>query len=194
MVSAFRVPAHYKGQSCSGTTPAFAHPLYVGGHPAPWDLRQTDAGIFNSPLFFSAIAGRRMNTEESGERGRNRTFNLLIKSQLLCQLSYAPTVGVWLVGRIKIIASATRSPQNGTCVTALRFANFAPVKPRRTEQASQVPWIRRFICEVNMIVRWMLKGNRERNTGCPLEDQSSIATRKNCFSFDASNGSRTKTQ
>lgn len=29
----------------------------------------------------------------SGERGRNRTFNLLIKSQLLCQLSYAPTVG-----------------------------------------------------------------------------------------------------
>ena len=29
----------------------------------------------------------------SGERGRNRTFNLLIKSQLLCQLSYAPTRG-----------------------------------------------------------------------------------------------------
>jgi hypothetical protein len=27
-----------------------------------------------------------------GERGRNRTFNLLIKSQLLCQLSYAPTL------------------------------------------------------------------------------------------------------
>jgi hypothetical protein len=26
----------------------------------------------------------------SGERGGNRTFNLLIKSQLLCQLSYAP--------------------------------------------------------------------------------------------------------
>ena len=25
-----------------------------------------------------------------GERGGNRTFNLLIKSQLLCQLSYAP--------------------------------------------------------------------------------------------------------
>ena len=29
----------------------------------------------------------------SGERGRNRTYNLLIKSQLLCQLSYAPTSG-----------------------------------------------------------------------------------------------------
>jgi hypothetical protein len=28
--------------------------------------------------------------EGLGERGRNRTFNLLIKSQLLCQLSYAP--------------------------------------------------------------------------------------------------------
>jgi len=28
--------------------------------------------------------------EKSGERGRNRTSNLLIKSQLLCQLSYAP--------------------------------------------------------------------------------------------------------
>ena len=27
-----------------------------------------------------------------GERGRNRTFNLGIKSPLLCQLSYAPTV------------------------------------------------------------------------------------------------------
>ncbi len=28
-----------------------------------------------------------------GERGRNRTYNLLIKSQLLCQLSYAPFGG-----------------------------------------------------------------------------------------------------
>jgi hypothetical protein len=28
--------------------------------------------------------------ENVGERGRNRTSNLLIKSQLLCQLSYAP--------------------------------------------------------------------------------------------------------
>jgi hypothetical protein len=29
--------------------------------------------------------------DKSGERGRNRTYNLLIKSQLLCQLSYAPS-------------------------------------------------------------------------------------------------------
>ena len=28
--------------------------------------------------------------DKDGESGRNRTFNLLIKSQLLCQLSYAP--------------------------------------------------------------------------------------------------------
>ena len=28
----------------------------------------------------------------SGERGQNRTVNLLIKSQLLCQLSYASTI------------------------------------------------------------------------------------------------------
>ena len=28
----------------------------------------------------------------TGERGQNRTVNLLIKSQLLCQLSYASTI------------------------------------------------------------------------------------------------------
>src|SRR6267142_5446149 len=31
---------------------------------------------------------------KDGERGRNRTYNLLIKSQLLCQLSYAPVSGL----------------------------------------------------------------------------------------------------
>jgi hypothetical protein len=36
-----------------------------------------------------------------GERGRNRTFNLLIKSQLLCQLSYAPG----LVGNYTLYSS-----------------------------------------------------------------------------------------
>ena len=30
-----------------------------------------------------------------GERGRNRTYNLVIKSHLLCQLSYAPAVVEW---------------------------------------------------------------------------------------------------
>ena len=36
--------------------------------------------------------GQPQVVERDGERGRNRTYNLLIKSQLLCQLSYAPTV------------------------------------------------------------------------------------------------------
>jgi hypothetical protein len=35
---------------------------------------------------------------KDGERGRNRTFNLLIKSQLLCQLSYAPHGGMEVEG------------------------------------------------------------------------------------------------
>src|SRR5450759_2710308 len=42
-----------------------------------------------------------------GERGRNRTFNLLIKSQLLCQLSYAPEVG--LLAESKTCATASCS-------------------------------------------------------------------------------------
>jgi hypothetical protein len=42
----------------------------------------------------SLIEDRRLQVTDSkdGERGRNRTYNLLIKSQLLCQLSYAPAV------------------------------------------------------------------------------------------------------
>jgi hypothetical protein len=36
---------------------------------------------------------------KDGERGRNRTFNLLIKSQLLCQLSYAPFNDLRMVGQ-----------------------------------------------------------------------------------------------
>src|SRR5512142_1864258 len=48
---------------------------------------------------------------KDGERGRNRTFNLLIKSQLLCQLSYAPTVRGIIAGQSQIIASAC-SPAN----------------------------------------------------------------------------------
>src|ERR1039457_1624829 len=36
--------------------------------------------------------------DSNGERGRNRTYNLLIKSQLLCQLSYAPAREVLAAG------------------------------------------------------------------------------------------------
>lgn len=39
-----------------------------------------------------------------GEPGRNRTFNLLIKSQLLCQLSYAPFLIVLLTDHEQSIA------------------------------------------------------------------------------------------
>lgn len=50
------------------------------------------------------LRNRCKRLKRNGERGRNRTFNLLIKSQLLCQLSYAPTVGNSQVGQSKIIA------------------------------------------------------------------------------------------
>ena len=43
-----------------------------------------DADGYASPSWNLSIKG------DVGERGRNRTYNLLIKSQLLCQLSYAP--------------------------------------------------------------------------------------------------------
>ena len=50
------------------------------------------------------------DVEDVGERGRNRTYNLLIKSQLLCQLSYAPGPGTEIdhAGKynFSIIASA----------------------------------------------------------------------------------------
>ena len=45
--------------------------------------------------------------EEYGERGRNRTYNLLIKSQLLCQLSYAPFEDSAKVGRMVVTTGAT---------------------------------------------------------------------------------------
>ncbi len=38
-----------------------------------------------------------------GERGRNRTFNLLIKSQLLCQLSYAPLKQLQMLTRLVLL-------------------------------------------------------------------------------------------
>src|SRR5438445_9059287 len=42
------------------------------------------------PVVSGEIVEAMQLTENVGERGRNRTYNLLIKSQLLCQLSYAP--------------------------------------------------------------------------------------------------------
>jgi integrase len=48
----------------------------------PAEQEEKDASIERGEL----VEGK----GDCGERGRNRTFNLLIKSQLLCQLSYAP--------------------------------------------------------------------------------------------------------
>ena len=42
---------------------------------------------------------------KDGERGRNRTYNLLIKSQLLCQLSYAPVGDALPMGQFVIVTS-----------------------------------------------------------------------------------------
>ena len=56
--------------------------------------------------YFDRPSEKRLHLiEKVGERGRNRTFNLLIKSQLLCQLSYAPSGGIKLVKQTEIIAS-----------------------------------------------------------------------------------------
>jgi hypothetical protein len=55
-----------------------------------------------------------------GERGRNRTFNLLIKSQLLCQLSYAPDDGLnfspWIPPILTRVAGDGFMPQPGSCL------------------------------------------------------------------------------
>ncbi len=71
------------------------------------------------PLNLRAVtdSGKTTGKEKDGERGRNRTFNLLIKSQLLCQLSYAPTMGNSSVGQTKIIASRR-------CKAVSRIASF----------------------------------------------------------------------
>jgi hypothetical protein len=51
------------------------------------------SGCFYCPAVTAKTPGKPPKTRvRSGERGRNRTFNLLIKSQLLCQLSYAPAM------------------------------------------------------------------------------------------------------
>ena len=59
-------------------------------------------------MHFEHCSGCRQVIENIGERGRNRTFNLLIKSQLLCQLSYAPArVGTTSEGTSIIASNAT---------------------------------------------------------------------------------------
>jgi hypothetical protein len=57
-----------------------------------------------------AAARKFVNCRGDGERGRNRTFNLLIKSQLLCQLSYAPSPCCSLDSGTGVIFSPVRHP------------------------------------------------------------------------------------
>src|SRR5580704_6561405 len=57
-----------------------------------------------------------------GERGRNRTYNLVIKSHLLCQLSYAPDSGIDL--RMPAL-SKTHSRQLFDCSIAWDQRSFA---------------------------------------------------------------------
>src|SRR5208337_5351016 len=60
--------------------------------------------------------------KRSGERGRNRTYNLLIKSQLLCQLSYAPDRES--LGSIPALCEI-HSRQLFDCTTALNHSRTA---------------------------------------------------------------------
>ena len=65
--------------------------------------------------------------ESSGERGGNRTFNLLIKSQLLCQLSYAPEITI-LARRpgVSVNFCRQKSPTASRFLYALRGGTAPP--------------------------------------------------------------------
>ena len=64
---------------------------------------------------------------KDGERGRNRTYNLLIKSQLLCQLSYAPAeamgVGQGVGADLRPLFNVTRTlRQRRSCISGHAIA------------------------------------------------------------------------
>ena len=86
-----------------------------------------------------------------GERGRNRTFNLLIKSQLLCQLSYAPTVGIlagrWnsdysiRVGWQRTVSNASSGLFEVSSADSKKFKRgFCPVRLEKTETRVVMPF------------------------------------------------------
>ena len=67
------------------------------------------AGLSYGTLYGTPKTSTPLSARKDGERGRNRTYNLLIKSQLLCQLSYAPATAVrW--EQILIISSVLHRP------------------------------------------------------------------------------------
>src|SRR5436305_353061 len=64
--------------------------------------------------------------ENYGERGRNRTYNLVIKSHLLCQLSYAPAI-VGISGETRhphytIPARRARTHSGSRCTASIEKA------------------------------------------------------------------------
>jgi len=78
-----------------------------------------------------------VNVEDDGERGRNRTYNLLIKSQLLCQLSYAPTAN----GEVRTTCDYTIrfSPyyeRERIRISAIRFQSLSQRPGHAGERAS----------------------------------------------------------
>ncbi len=60
------------------------------------------------PLDDGAVPRRRLG---ASDRGRTRTYNPLIKSQLLCQLSYTAAIIVFKVNRQTKSVAPSRSPR-----------------------------------------------------------------------------------
>ena len=69
---------------------------------------------------------------EAGEPGRNRTFNLQIKSLLLCQLSYGPTRGLarGSAGSDCVVGLRRIQPKN--CIRFRRPSTPSLGSPQRT--------------------------------------------------------------
>ena len=84
--------------------------------------RRIDGSLLSDCYGTDVQYGKASMNTGVGERGRNRTFNLLIKSQLLCQLSYAP----FLVGVMEGFHG-----RHHECNTANLMLKFATAKRTR---------------------------------------------------------------
>jgi hypothetical protein len=103
-----------------------------------WNTMGTRRSAFDRLIYTM----RSILSKISGERGRNRTFNLLIKSQLLCQLSYAPAGGLRFrpvesrfinagCGRSRFAAGKAAS-RNHWSVIAISDHEYSTAPPHRT--------------------------------------------------------------
>jgi len=70
--------------------------------PREWAQFWAQYRKYDFRKIWRVVAKHRYPRALDGERGRNRTYNLLIKSQLLCQLSYAPGPGTERESRGKV--------------------------------------------------------------------------------------------